>query len=332
MNLDNCKYVVWGYKNVYHTHTHIHEAFYRTLKLTGKTVEWLDAADDIRDKDFSNTFFISNSDCINNSYWPWKTPIISSIPLRTDCFYAIHGLNNDAAVSDILRPFKNKLSWNVLTTETWTKNIIPPWFPAPEGRIDLDVEAPFWPKEGNLQFRWATDLIPSEIEANKPKEMLSLKNKVVHYIGTLWWVNEKELAEFRRACIDDGVEFKQTGAGQDGVISHEDNIRMVRESYMAPSISGTHHLTEGYAPCRIFKNISYGQFGITNSKYVNELFENRLIYNPDPYQLYFDAKERLQNMHVSELHELMDFVAAKHTYLNRLDILKKAAQIIIDNG
>ena len=58
--------------------------------------------------------------------------------------------------------------------------------------------------------------------------------------------------------------------------------------------------------------------GITNSERVNELFENKLVYNPDTYQLFYDAKKRLQTMNFLELFELMDLVKAKHTYINRI--------------
>ena len=332
INLDTCKYLVWGYKNVYHTHGHIHEGFYRALKLSGKEVEWLDSADDLNDKDFSNTFIITNDDCVNNSYWPWPTKIKSVLPISEDCFYAVHSLKDNQNIANLLAPIKSKLSWSCFSPASNLLNLV-----SPTGTYDytydnitlFDVDTPFYHDKKHVEFRWATDLMPWDIEKNKPTELLSLKNKVINFVGTVWWVNEKELSQFMKACNSDGVEFKHLGGGQNGIISIEDNIKLIRESYMAPAISGSHHLTEGYVPCRIFKNISYGQYGITNSAKVNEVFGNRLIYNPDPYKLYFDAKEKLQSMKISELHDLMDFVAKKHTYLNRIDALMKAAKIVL---
>ncbi len=332
-NLNTCKFLVWGYKNVYHTHSHIHEAFYRTLKLTGKDVMWLDQADDISGIDLSNTYIITNHDCIpENGYWPWvNVKKLSVLPIRPDCFYAVHGMNDHDGIRLLLANQKNKLSWNVLTMTAMRSKL---GLSAGEssGNIQLlDEESPFDIEKGHLEFRWATDLIPSEIEQNKPMEMLSLHNRIIHWVGTVWWVNEKELGEFRRACEEDGVKFNHIGGGQNGVISIEENMKLIRESFMAPAISGSHHLIEGYAPCRIFKNISYGQYGITNSPKVNEIFGGKLIFNTDPYQLYYEAKERLSNMHVGELHNLMDEVARKHTYINRLAVLMKASEQIIND-
>jgi hypothetical protein len=90
---------------------------------------------------------------------------------------------------------------------------------------------------------------------------------------------------------------------------------------MAPAIVGQWQKMVGYIPCRIFKNISYGQMGITNSPRVYELFEEKIIYNSDEYQLFFDARHALMRTTHKQLFELMDFVRDKHTYLNRIETL-----------
>ena len=329
IDLDNCNFVVWGYKNVYHTHSHIHEGFYRALKLSGKKVEWLDEVDDIKYIDFSNTFFITNHDCTyENGYWPWNIERKSKIPIRDDCFYVIHGLRDNATVLDIFRNHKNIMSWNVLSMSNMRHNLGLYTNKTSGNEIFLDTDSPFDILNKHLEFRWATDLLPYEIEANKPNEMLSLKNKTINWVGTIWHVNEKELGEFINACDDDGTEFLHIGAGQNGIVSIEENIRLIRESYMAPAISGTHHLSEGYVPCRIFKNISYGQYVITNNSKANEIFGKKLIFNNDPYKLYYEAKEKLQSIKIEDLHSLMDEVAQKHTYLNRIAVMMQAAKMI----
>jgi hypothetical protein len=334
IDLDNCRFVVWGFKNDYRTHSHIHEAFYRTLKLSGKSVLWLDSKDDLN-IDFSNTFFITEHEAAKDG-----------MPLRDDCFYTIHGLNDDLVLKDKMssifkKPYediKNRLGWNVYhdfshshglggTVLKRGGELICPVSLA--DAVELDEDVMFYPKERHIDFRWATDLLPYEIEAYKPSKVFRDDSSVINYVGTLWFVNEKEIAAFKKACDENNIRFELTGAGTHGVISVEDNIRLVRESYMAPAISGSHHLTEGYAPCRIFKNISYGQFGITNSARVNKIFGGKLIFNPNPYQLFYEARERLKSVSLSELHSLMDEVAQKHTYLNRLSAILTAAKNLL---
>lgn len=347
INLDNCRYVVWGFKNPqnYHTHSHIHEAFYRVLKLTGKDVQWLDHMSAemsiLTPRNFSNTLFISEHAAAKQG-----------MPILDDCFYVIHGLNNDPEMSAKMSGIKNRLSWNVYhdyshgNPEEWERvgrpqitdvrqygrflRNVSPDSTKNYDRIFLAEDAPYYPKEKHMDFRWATDLVPSEIAKLTPVKFPG-PTKKIHWIGTHWFVNQKELHAFDNACNENGIEFTHFGAGQNGVVTIEENIRLVRESYFAPAISGSHHLTEGYVPCRIFKNISYGQMGITNSKRVNDIFGGRLIFNPDAHALFYDAVAQLPLIPVERIQELMDYVSKNHTYLNRLDSILKAARLVLED-
>lgn len=325
------QYVVWGFKNFYHTHSHIHEAFYRTLKYMGENALWLDQGDDLSRIDFSDTFFISNHD------------IATHLPVRPDCFYLIHGGSDNEECKAKFGQLKYA-SWNVFIDYQYAYDeSFPPFGRRPvhrNGVIWIDEDFAFYPNDKHMDFRWATDLTPPEIEANKiGARLLNTDSRVINWVGTFWHVNEKEIAEFRRACNESGVDFRHYGAGQadgDGhlgqqkVVSITKNISLVRESYFGPAIVGSHHLTEGYVPCRIFKNISYGQFGVTNSSRVNTIFKSKLIYNPDPYKLFFEAKEQLASMKIEGLYALMDEVARKHTYVNRINSIFKAIEILED--
>lgn len=97
--------------------------------------------------------------------------------------------------------------------------------------------------------------------------------------------------------------------------------RLITSAYLAPAIVGEWQKKVGYIPCRIFKNISYGQLGVTNSRHVYELFDHKIVYNPDTYQLFFDAKKRLETITLDEIYELMDLVKTKHTYVNRIQTI-----------
>src|ERR1043166_9106316 len=106
-NLKTCKYVVFGFKNAYHTHSHIHEGIYRALLNTGNEVYWLDQADNINGYDFSNTLFIGEHAAVDSYYWPSTNERISRMPIRDDCFYLIHGDRNE--VKDALG--REKQNW-----------------------------------------------------------------------------------------------------------------------------------------------------------------------------------------------------------------------------
>lgn len=334
-NLDTCQVVIWGFKNNYHTHSHIHEAFYRAFKHLGKQVLWFDQADELSGIEFSNTLFITDHEAAKiDGYWPWLKRKKYNLPLRDDCFYLIHGLNDDEVLKQQLINYNNKLSWNVFHDYSRTHGMSE--YPRNkvgtplDGQIWLAEDTPFYPAAKHMDFRWATDLLPDEIEKNKPSVVFHQHSKVIYWVGTVWHVNHAELNSFQKACEENDILFSPVGAGQHGVVSIEENIRLVKESYMAPAISGTHHLTEGYAPCRIFKNISYGQYGITNNRRVQDIFGGKLIYHSDPYKLFYEAKDRLKDITVQQLHELMDEVANKHTYLNRIECIIKAIKYLTE--
>lgn len=325
-DLNTCRYVVWGMKpenNHYSTHSHVHHAIFRALKHLRPNSLWLDSGDDLSGINFENTLFISEHNAAKRG-----------IPISSSSFYVVHGLNDDPDCRELFQDYK-RLSWNVFhdTSHVYNSRGNPFFEKSPPppltDQIWLAEDTPFYPNERHMDFRWATDLLPHEIEANKPKEILGKYSRVIWWVGTQWHVNQKELNEFSRACYENGIEFKCVGAGQNGVVSIEENIRLVRESFFAPAISGSHHLTEGYAPCRIFKNISYGQMGITNSARVNQLFGgDKLIFHPDPYELFYHARATLKDVSIEHLHMLMDEVAQKHTYLNRLENVFKAVRFL----
>lgn len=333
IDLDHCRIVVWGFrvdrKSYFHTHGWIHHGLYRAAKHLRPDSLWLDHEDDLTGIDFHNTLFLTEHDVAKNG-----------MPLRDDCFYVVHGMSDDAAVRELLFPLSNyHLSWNVYHDYSHVygtqgnpacHGITTMQFPLTD-KIWLGEDCPFYPKEQHMDFRWATDLLPHEIEANKRNASWMPESNVIHYVGTFWHVNEKEIAAFRKASEDNGISFLHHGAGQNGIVSMEENMRLVRESYFAPAIVGSHHLVEGYAPCRIFKNISYGQMGVTNSEKVNNIFRGKLIFNPDPHQLFYQAREELSELPIERVHALMDEVATKHTYIQRVGKILEAARYIAEN-
>jgi hypothetical protein len=295
-DLSTAKWVAWGAKRPYNTYGHIQEAFVRALRFMGKNAEWKDAGDHA---DEPNTIFLGLNTCFQG------------LPRRQDCWYVIHN-GFDPPCRSYLDGL-NMLAFGVHISTNSYYNC-----------IEIQPEVYFGPMMQALSFRWGTDLLPPEIEANKPAVAFNSTSRVVNYVGTIDPSNRGAIDGFRRACNENGISFQPYGVTSGNVVSVEDNVRLIKESYMAPTIQRNDQLGIGYVACRLFKNISYGQFGITHSSYSNQLFGGKLVYDSDPYQLFYKAKERLQSMHVSELHSLMDEVAAKHTYVSKIKAIEHA--------
>jgi len=297
------KVVIWGHKLHSHTHSYIHAAFYKAFDYLGYDTYWLDDADRIDHIDFSLSLFITEGQVDKN------------IPLRDDCRYILHNCSTEKYQS--LMDKGNCIILQVYTHDCLARNV---------QKLDECI----YTDENNLciYMPWATDLLPHEIEAIKMQmaKRLLEKEGVVYFIGTIWggtYGNCNHIDAFKHACNENGIAFIHKVNA-----SKEEGISYIQQSLMAPAIQGDWQIEKGYIPCRIFKNISYGAVGATNSKAVWELFNKKIIYNPDSYQLFYDLVERLETITLEEQFEMMDLVKEKHTYLNRIQHLLQFLNLI----
>lgn len=292
--------VIWGYPKDTHTHSYIHGGYYKAFKNMGYTTYWFHKNVDVCNFDFSNTLFLTSGDVE-----------CDRIPLRKDCLYILHNCPQEIFSS---------LRDNVIATQVLVKRV-----PEIEGIIKINEYTYI---EGNLIYQpWATDLLPEEIDINitLPKD-----TNIVNYVGTVYSSGysdvSKDVEDFARGCVEDGISVHVYGgytpAGNSrnvtnhpGFITDEQHVSLIRKSRYAPQFCGTWQKDTGYIPCRIFKNISYGHYGLTNSKYVNDIFEGELIFDEDGYTLYCKVRSQLPNLNTKGL---MQIVKDKHTYINRV--------------
>ena len=267
----------------------------------GHATYWFDKNDDVKGFDFSHTLFITEGQADDN------------IPLRSDCYYVLHNCTSNK-YHNILKSGK-AIILQVYTDDCLQRPNLKKIAPC----IYCDVSQQI------IHMPWATDLLPHEIEQvqKQVKRTFSKKDRKQKYlcwIGTYakkgLYQNYTEIIPFLKIAKKERIRFVQKGK-----VSIQKNTSLVLHAYMAPTIVGSWQKEHGYIPCRIFKNISYGQWGITNSYRVWELFEKKIVYNANTSTLFYDAKKRLQTLQLHELLELMDFVKTKHTYINRIETL-----------
>ena len=290
------KVVIWGHKLHSHTHSYVHFAFYKAFKHLGYETYWLDDNDDVSGVDFSNALFITEGQ------------VDKKIPLRDDCYYILHHCRD--------RQRFQRLIDSKRVIHLYQYHDHHELF-GEQFKIGDLTYANF--PEASIAIPWGTDLLPHEIEANKQRIKHIKRTHTIYWVGTIgggWAGNLNELQPFIRACRENNINFKHVIN-----VSLEQNRDLIQQSYMAPAIVGAWQEQHGYVPCRIFKNISYGQMVATNSRQANELFEKKLIFNKDTYQLFFDAKKRLATVKIADIYELMDMVKDKHPYLNRINTL-----------
>lgn len=289
------KVIIWGHKLHSHTHSYIHYAFHKAFKHLGYETYWFDNADATQDFDFSNSLFITEGQ------------VDQAMPLRHDCKYILHNCD--------MRKYADLFTHNrCIILQVYTHDVLA------RDVIKIADCQYYQPADKIVYMPWATDLLPHEIDAIQQELMRRKpKTKQIYWIGTTgggFHGNDQQIAHFSKACREAGIPFAKNQG-----LEPEQNKNCVRDSYMAPALQGKWQCDVGYIPCRIFKNISYGQMGITNSKTVYDLFKGKIVYNPDTYQLFFDAKKKIEDMDLEDLFELMGFVKKHHTYINRIELL-----------
>ena len=298
-NLEISKVVIWGDKLHSHTHSYIHQAFYRTFRHMGYETYWLDNNDNVSHIDFKNALFITE----------WQAD--AKMPVRDDCFYAVHNIKvtRIGFVSPRIERYQSLIENGRCINFRPTHNMIP------RDAIKMDPYIFYCFPTETLFMPWATDLLPHEIDQVKNKiQQQKMRKNVINLIGTHY----SDIDEFQAIAASHGIPFKFHTKK-----SIQENIELIQESYIAPAIVTDLQQTFDYIPCRIFKNISYGNFGVTNSRVTQELFGNRLIFSENKKELFTLAKKKVDNPNLHELFALMDFVKEHHTYINRIEHILK---------
>ena len=238
-DIRTAKWVIWGAsgRNGYNTFQHIHNSFYRALKHLGRQVYWLDEGDDLSQIDFHNTLFLT------------MNTLVKGMPQREDSFYICHNIFGDKNLPyfDDLKLVGTGVH---ITPNVYSKNV-----------ETLGSDIYFEPDNRSLQMRWGTDLLPHEIEANKPDRVFNEDSVVVNYIGTVDPQKQGPINDFTRACRENAIQFKTYGGfNHDEHVSVEEYVNLTKDSYMAPAFQGLDQVRTGYVSCRLFKAISAGQF------------------------------------------------------------------------
>lgn len=278
--------VVWGHKLHSHTHSYVHEAFARAFRFLGYDVYWVDDDDDVSGIDFGGALFLTEGQ------------VDRRIPIRSDCKYVLHNCERER-----YEPVRA----SCLALQVYCEANIRAY--------TFDRVGPAsYHADGVLYQPWATDLLPHEFDFGWAERA---RERTAYWVGTIGggeFGNVDELAGFQHACAERGVEFVQRAS-----VSRETHRDLIQRSYMAPAIAGAWQLAQGYVPCRIFKNISYGQMGMTNSAAVNNLFDGRLVCNADVARLFADGEQALADpASARRTRDLMHMVRDAHTFVHRI--------------
>lgn len=311
------KVVIWGHPLYSHTHSYVHEAYYRGFKSLGYDVYWFHDGDYPEDFDYTNCLFIgegfadaklpiNDSSCYMIMYCP--------SPIK----YKEAGRYIDVRMTAV--NFKDHIQEYSVDKSKVTK-LGPACYFDPKTSNKVRVKNDYHDYEmddyDKLYISWATNLLPDEFEE---EDIYLPREDMIYYSGTISnsgiCENWSNWVPFIEECKKFGIGFQNNDPWQNP-LSMGDVINRVQRSILGIDIRGPRHVQQGLLTCRVFKNMSYGHLGLTNSKAVYEELDGNCVYNDNTAQLFHDGMRHRTNFEFIKTG--MQYVKENHTYINRIN-------------
>jgi len=305
--------IVWGYKPyTNHTHSFIHKGYYDAAVSMGYETHWLDNKDNFDPSLFDDALVITE-------HWG-PMYVAPGMPLSMSSTYFIHYLGNrpdcaenpDGAsfyrgkVGRFLDFRYNGIGWNDknynYTIDRSKTTKISEGSSFEKGTDGYDI----------FYSIFATDLLPNQINL---MDVYKPRKKVSFFAGTLREDNAYLYEPFVKALEKRGIQFLWNNTWQ-RPLSTEEVRERIAESILVADLRGEVWQKGGYVACRIMKNISYGQLGVTNSTAAYEMFGDLIAYDLDAEQMVEKAMGKIKNY--KAIQESMKIVKEHHTFVNRV--------------
>lgn len=282
--------VIWGFRSDYDgmsegksiaSHAFIHAGYYKAFKAEGYETLWLDDAEFCAGMVPKDALVF----CMNCR--------AEHLPKRPDLFYVGHNLEP--------RQVEGIRDEQRIGLQYWFTGC-PGEYINPYTRWDA----------GTLYQPWATDLLPHEIS----DQVYMPQARVVFWVGSVWddkgMGNEVEMEEMR-LCLDaHKVNLRVVRA-----TDHE-HANYIRNSIIAPAMQGKWQVDKGYIPCRLFKNVSYGQMAITNNPTVGAMMESSCVLGSSIPEMIDKGLALCCKGREDLTRSAISLVRSKHTYVHRV--------------
>jgi hypothetical protein len=315
------KVIIWGHPLYSHTHSYVHESYYKTFKHLGYETYWFHDNEFPKDFDFNNCLFIGEGFADKN------------IPLNATSCYLIMYCPSPIKYQNVGRyidirmtavDFKDHIQ-EYSVDKNKVEKVGPGCYFDPKKNEKVRIKNDYHDYEmddfDKLYISWATNLLPEEI--NFDNMYLPRENKI-YFCGSVSsqgiCENMSNFTPFINECQKHGIEFSINNPWTNPLPTSE-MIKHVQKSILGVDIRGPQHLKQRLLTCRVFKNISYGHLGLTNSEEMYQELEGNCVYNPDTGKLFHDGMRNRENYEL--IKKGMIFVKEHHTYVNRIKSILK---------
>lgn len=313
------KVIIWGHPLYSHTHSYVHESYYKAFKSMGYDVYWFHDGDYPEDFDYTNCLFIGEG------FADKKIPIND-----TSCYlimycpspikYQESGRYVDVRMAAV--NFKDHIQEYSLNKNIAFK-IGPACYFDPKTSNKVIVKNDYVDYEmedyDKLYISWATNRLPEEFNEDDiyiPRELN------IYYCGTISpsgiCENYSNFGPFIEECRKNDIGFIHNDPWVTP-LSTEEVIRRTQDSLLGVDIRGPQHIKQRLLTCRVFKNISYGHLGLTNSEEMYGELDGNCVFCKDTAQLFYEGMKNRENEKL--ILDGMRFVKENHTYINRVKSL-----------
>ncbi len=291
------KVVVWGLRTANHTHRYIHSHFAGALARLGIPHCWVDDLPQHRAIVGPGDLVIAAN--VGGAH----LPEIAGVD------YCLHNFDEIGTLHDRLDPRCN------LRLQVYTDR-------ARRAAQQWDAVTWFDPGSRTLYQPWGTDLLAGEF-----REPTFSRLPVVAWVGSIWnnaldQGNVREIQALRTCLAARRVRMLHLRGVPDRV-----NLLAVRLSRLAPAIAGRWQVENNYLPCRLFKNVSYGQLGLSNVPLARALFGDCGIA-ADSIEALVDAGLALGRGRYREITAQQQRIVREHTYERKLDHIARALELL----
>jgi len=291
------KIVIWGLKNRWHTHRFVFKSYYRTLKKYDIPVVWVEDEKKNQKIIEKNDLIFTASGMYGKMVPEKKSLADYNVPIRDDVYYCLHA-ENDFFIEKIKPEQFVHLKFYYNEAEKYPK---------------IYEAVHFDPATRTLYQPWGTDLLEEEF-----KKPTFCKSKFVFWVGSIW--NDKnnhgnllEIAELKKVLKENNLWFINVRFVPDFI-----NTLLIRFSRIAPAIGGGRQVEINYLPDRMFKNISYGQLGITNIKKFNDILGDSFVGGDSIKEIIENALSLSKDEYLKKTKEQQEKIK-KYTYKNSLE-------------
>jgi len=315
------KVIIWGHPLYSHTHSYVHSSYYKTAMSMGYETYWFHDNEYPKDFNYSDCIFITEGFADKN------------IPLNNTSVYFVMYCPSpkkylDAGVKryiDVRCAAKNHKDHihDYSLDKTIAQKVGPCCYFTPKTNNKIHIKNNYVDyiidDFDKFYLSWATNLLPSEFNLN---DVYHQRQNAIYFCGSLSesgiCENLSAWTQFINECKKHNIQFHHNDPWKNP-LSDQKVKELVQQSILGIDIRGPEHVRTGTITCRIFKNISYGHLGLTNSQEIYNEMEGHCIYNDNPSELFHIGMEKRNDYDF--IKKSMLYVKENHTYINRINSL-----------